>query len=159
MVQCSGRPRSKCRVGIGNSSSMKNSPTMRRGIEPAVGSPIRAAYLQPLALMAFCMERTLPFETAMSPSLSPPATDDIGTPMRNTPTASPVAAEFWDLERDASLSCSFFSSLAKPGQDCPVYAAIGMSTGTIASGCLAQAESERVLTIAMTARLILIDAL
>lgn len=49
-------------------------------------------HLQPLLLAALSIALTLPLETATSPSLSPPNVLDAGTPIKNTPTASPVAA-------------------------------------------------------------------
>lgn len=91
-----------------------------------------------LDFIASSIDWTLPFETARSPSLSPPVALEIGIPTKNTPIASPVCALLCASSRSSSRSFSCASSFVRLEHDWPVYAAKGMLAGLIASGPLAQ---------------------
>lgn len=84
-----------------------------------------------------------PLAAAILPALSPPATVDTGTSVRNTPIASAVAAP--DCRRDSSCISALTSMrvLRALAQLIPSYMPAGIGAGAIASGRLAQAETDR----------------
>ena len=106
-----------------------------------------------LVSIASSIDCALPLETERSPSLSLSVALELGMPIRNMPSASPVCALRCVSLRSSRRSLSRTSSIERLEQDCPEYAASGILSGPIVSGSSAQAIGNGRATEAVAAAL------